>query len=196
MKIGRSNTVFPAVMALLIGACGPPVEDDVYEEEAEAAEEQVSDAPYAQWDADHSDDVDVSEFDAWWDDERDRFDWDLDDEEGLTREEYAQGIYTAWDENRDGRIDETEWRRGSGGVWGPDYAVTWTDWDGDGDSELDLNEVSEGLERDGLYDTVDGDRDGLIDDEELADWFFDVFDADDNDRIDTTEWESTWLNIN
>ena len=195
MGIGK-KAAFAAVTAMFI-ACGPPVDDDVYEDEAAMAEEQASDAPYAQWDADHSDDVDVSEFDAWWQDEHDRFDWELDDEEGLNRDEYAQGVYAAWDENGNGRIDETEWRRGSDRVWGVGrYTATWSDWDGDGDSELDLNEVREGFEREGLYDRVDGDRDGLIDDEELADWFFDIFDADDNNRIDTTEWESTWLNIN
>jgi hypothetical protein len=196
MEIGR-KAAFAAVTAVFIACGAPPVDDEVYEEEAALAEEQASNAPYAQWDADHSDDVDVSEFDAWWEDERDRFDWDFDDEDGLTRDEYSRGVHAAWDENGNGNIDETEWRRGSDRVWGVGrYTATWSDWDGDGDSELDLNEVAEGLEREGLYDRVDGDRDGLIDDEELADWFFDIFDADDNDRIDNTEWESTWLNIN
>jgi hypothetical protein len=198
MRNRVSLAALPALMAFVIGACGaPPVDDEVYEEQAELAEEQASDAPYAQWDADHSDDMDVSEFDAWWADERDRFDWDIDGEDGLTRDEYVQGVYAAWDANRDGRIDESEWRQGSDRVWGEGrYEAGWTDWDKDGDSELDLNEVREGFETDGIYDRVDGDRDGLIDDEELADWFFDIFDADDNSRIDATEWESTWLNIN
>jgi hypothetical protein len=181
--------------AVVAGACYEPDTDDDYvdADTAMIAEEQT-DAAYAEWDADANRYLDDSEFAAWWRDRGDRFDWDLDDEQGLNRDEYSEGVFVLWDTNGDDVVDEAEWRSGTTGIYGEGrYERAFVDWDGDGDSELDLNEVREGLETDGLYDHVDGDRDALIDDEELADWFFDIFDADDDSRIDTTEWESTWL---
>ena len=195
MRSIRTRLALPAAAVFLLGACGErDVDDDLYDDDAAMTEERGTMVGHARWDADQNTYIDDAEFVAWWSAEGSRFDWDLDDERGLTREEYNRGIFELWDENGDGRIDESEWRSGSDRVWGEGrYQTSWTDWDMDGDSELDLNEVQEGLERDGLYDRVDGDRDALIDDEELADWFFDIFDGNDDSRIDTTEWESTWL---
>lgn len=182
-------------LAVIAAACAPDADDEAFDDDAApVAEEQAEPVAYADWDADQDEFLNENEFDAWWAERRADLDWDLDDEDGLTREEYGEGIFGLWDENDDDRIDESEWRTSSDRVWGAGGPTTvFADWDGDGDSELDLNEVQEGLESEGLYDRIDGDRDALIDDEELADWFFDIFDADDDLRIDTTEWESTWL---
>ncbi len=72
-----------------------------------------------------------------------------------------------------------------------DGAGTWKDWDADGDSELDANEISESLEARGFYDVLDADSDGVIDDDEIGDFFYDVFDLDDNGEIDVTEWDAS-----
>lgn len=187
----QRGTILSISALAVIGviACADPDPDDVADD-VPAAQEMTG--TYARWDANQDSYLDEPEFAVWWTDRRDGLDWDLDD--GVTRDEYSENVFAVWDENDDDILDESEWRRGADRVWGVGrYQTTFPDWDGDGDSELDLNEVREGLERDGLYDRVDGDRDGLIDDEELADWFFDIFDANDDTRIDTTEWESTWL---
>ena len=73
--------------------------------------------------------------------------------------------------------------------FGDDDYGSWGEWDASGDGVLDANEVSEAFERESLYDTVDRDSDALIDDEELADWWFDLWDANDDQQIDTTEWD-------
>jgi hypothetical protein len=183
---------------LWVAGCGSP-DRDAYagspEEGETAAEgEATPGTAWSEWDADGSDFLDREEVSAWWDDVQADLAWDADTEEGLSREEFVEGVRGAWDLDDDGRVTEEEWRDASDDVWG-DEAGAFADWDGDGDSELDANEVSEGLETRGLYDVVDKDRDALVDDEELADWFYDVFDLDDDAEIDQTEWESTWFEM-
>lgn len=153
----------------------------------------VTDVGFAEWDADEDTYLGENEWGAYWADRGIYEDWDLNDDAGVDETEFGEGLFGAWDRDDDDIIREDEWTEGTDAFFGDADYGTFADWDADGDTELDLNEVSEGLESRNLYDTIDVDRDALIDDEELADWWFDVFDLDDDTRIDTTEWESTWL---
>jgi hypothetical protein len=151
---------------------------------------------YGEWDMDADDALGIEEFRSWWN-EQDFFDdWRADEDEGITREQFAERLHVEWDTNGDDVVSEVEWQEGTDTWFAGDVEDgAWDDWDGDGDSELDANEVAEGLERNGLYDRVDRDDDAVIDDEELADWFFDIFDDNDDDRIDTTEWDAAKSNV-
>jgi hypothetical protein len=73
---------------------------------------------------------------------------------------------------------------------------TWTDWDLDGNAELDVSETAEAETRYGFYDRIDINQDMVIDQEELGDFFFDLFDANDDSGLDVTEWDGVradWL---
>lgn len=187
-------------LALLAGAvalgCADGYEDEPELGEAEVEEEMAPvaepEAEYAfvEWDADANRMLDRDEWTVWVTETPRWTAWDVDDEEGLGTEEFSVTTVTVWDADDDDLVSEEEWRAGTDRWFGDDvdYGV-WTDWDGDGDSFLDANEVAEGFEVNGLYDVVDRDADAVIDDEELADWFFDVFDANDDSQIDTTEWD-------
>lgn len=187
-------------LALLAGAvalgCADGYEDEPELGEAEVEEEMAPvtepEAEYAfvEWDADANRMLDRDEWTVWVTETPRWTAWDVDDEEGLGTEEFGVTTVTVWDADDDDLVSEEEWRAGTDRWFGDDvdYGV-WTDWDGDGDSFLDANEVAEGFEVNGLYDVVDRDADAVIDDEELADWFFDVFDANDDSEIDTTEWD-------
>lgn len=177
-------------MGLALGACAPEeTETDLGTEgtETEATEptDETLDVDFSEWDLDTDLRLSLEEFEAWWNENRP----ELGDEEGADREAVAERVHATWDTDDDDAVSEQEWREGTGadedgGDWG-----TWTDWDGDGDSELDLNEVREGMEGNNVYDRIDRDQDMVLDDEELADWFFDLFDRNDDDHLDTTEWD-------
>lgn len=143
----------------------------------------------AQWDADADQRLTREEWGVWYDEQGLFDDWDTDAEDGLTSDELTGAAYAVWDADDDDALTEVEWNEGIGQWYGDEDYGAFGEWDVDGDSALDANEVAEGFERENLYDTVDRDSDALIDDEELADWWFDIWDADDDQLIDTTEWD-------
>lgn len=152
----------------------------------DAASEQ---AGLIEWDTDTNQELNRQEWDAWYADQGTYDQWNSDNQEGLTRDELATGTVGLWDSDSDGSLTENEWNEGMGTWYGDQDYGAWGEWDANGDSALDANEVAEGLEREGLYDTVDRDSDALVDDEELADWWFDIWDGNDDEIIDTTEWD-------
>ena len=108
---------------------------------------------------------------------------------GLTRDQFEHRVFKKWDRDGDGHVTESEWQTGVDLLWGRPQGK-WPDWDRDGDARLDFREVKEGLEKRGLYEQVDTNGDGVIDDKELAAWLFNVF-ADRDARIVRARWEPT-----
>lgn len=188
----RNYWALALVGAVALTGCAEP-----YEEEDIGVDQEVgvsddvadleSDAPladaeydYGEWDVDSNRTLSREEFGTWAGEQG----WGE-----MDREAFATETTELWDADDDDLIGEDEWNEATD-RFGDDIDVgTWSDWDGDGDSELDANEVREGLERSGIYDRIDGDADAVFDDEELADFWFDLWDADDDLEIDTTEWD-------
>jgi hypothetical protein len=194
MRRTKRHVALALVAGLAMFGCADGYDDEAEIDEAEAEvgpEAEMAEAEYGfvEWDADQNRYLDENEW-TTWDADRDRSAWNTDGEDGLSAEEFGATTVTLWDRDDDGLVSEDEWTEGTDRWFGDDvdYGV-WADWDMDGDSELDANEVREGFETNNLYDRVDGDADAIIDDEELADWFFDVFDLNDDAQIDTTEWD-------
>lgn len=140
-----------------------------------------------QYDTDADQQLARNEWDTWYSENNLYDQWNTGGE-GLEQNEFSQGVFETWDANDDAGLDETEWNDGTG--WFDGQYGTFGEWDANGDSVLDANEVAEGFETNNLYDTVDRDSDALIDDEEIADWWFDIWDADDSEYLDTTEWDN------
>jgi hypothetical protein len=184
-------------LAMLIGvgatgcADGYDEESDIPETEyGETETEVIADYGYYDWDTDTDRMLDRTEWSVWAAENAGWDRYDTDDLEGLGRDEFGEATVEVWDADGDGRISTDEWREGADRWFGEDVDdESWTSWDVDGDDLLSPEEVSSGLDGHGLYDRVDEDDDGLIDDEELADWFFDAIDLDDDEEIDTTEWD-------
>ena len=165
---------------------------------AETATPVAGDAGLGQWDTDANQNLTRDEWGGWYEDQGVYDTWNTDAQEGLTTDEFGGGIFGEWDADQNQQLTESEWNEGTGTWFGDQDAGSWGEWDANGDSFLDANEFAEGLERENLYDTVDRDSDALIDDEEIADWWFDIWDGNDDSAIDTTEWDqvgSEWTRI-
>lgn len=174
------------------------IEEGVDVETAPAAEMTGDQAGLVSWDTDGDQALTRDEWGGWYDDNSPYDQWNTDAQEGLTETELSEGAVSIWDTDDDDELTETEWNEGVGTWYGDQDYGAFTEWDANGDSVLDANEVAEGFERENLYDTVDRDSDALIDDEELADWWFDIWDVDDDQTIDTTEWDqigTEWTRI-
>lgn len=189
MRAFKLGVVTALGAGLALGGCAPEETETELgtEMETETTEptDETLDVDFSEWDLDTDARLSTDEFEAWWNEHG----FEIGEgEEGADREAVSERVHAAWDTDDDDRVSEQEWREGTGtgeeGDWG-----SWTDWDADGDSGLDLNEVREGMEGNDVYDRIDRDQDMILDDEELADWFFDLFDADADDAIDTTEWD-------
>lgn len=163
-----------------------------------AAETTLGQNGFADWDADANAQLTRDEWGNWWSQRGIYDEWNTDAEEGLVGEELAGGAFAAWDVDNDNNLNQNEWQEGAGTWFADDEYGDWGEWDANGDSALDANEVAEAFERENLYDRVDRDSDALIDDEELADWWFDIWDGNDDALIDTTEWDQVgaeWTRI-
>ena len=169
--------------------------DDV---EAEAAEAPPTQRPtttaFGEWDMNQDQTLQRDEFTRWSSDEGVFDDWIGD--EGFDLEAFRGNVQDAWDIDDDGNITETEWQAGTQALY-PDAQVgAFADWDADGDGNLTEEEMAAADERVDVQGALDANADGMVDEQDLGDFFFEVFDANGDGQLDTTEWEvgrDTWL---
>ena len=181
--------VLPFALVAALAACDAGSDE---QEELPAREAGEPTEPYAfqEWDANADRALTREEFGTAAGERLDLARYEANQAEGYDRAEATRMTYELWDVDDDDALTENEWEEGITRWYGSEGDfVTWSDWDGDGDSELDFDEMTEGYETHGLFDRLDLDDDTFIDDEELQDWFFDVFDLDDDERVDVTEWD-------
>lgn len=101
--------------------------------------------------------------------------YDMNKDDRLDRNEFTTayndlGYFNTWDTDRDGRLMESEWNEGLNSYY-PDYDMGayggYTDWDLDNDGFISDNEF---VERN--YGMWDMNRDGYIEVSEYNDWFY------------------------
>lgn len=194
MNTARRSATLALATAFLAAGCatGSDQASNDGGEEVEAEDPEVRTqrrtVAFAEWDGDGDAALDRGEFVSWWEEEGMPDAWDGDAADGISEEEFTSGLYDHWDRDDDDRITEREWEERVV-VWfaDTDYGI-WSEWDLDGDSTLDLDEVREGLARESLYDTVDLDDDYVLSRQESTAWVFDTFDTNDDGQIDISEW--------
>lgn len=113
--------------------------------------------------------------------------WDFDGDERLAGLEVVHGMFVAWDVNGDGKIDEVELTDGAS-TWMPDRAgIKYGDFDGDGDREVSLVELTSGFLAEDLG-VVYRARDTTLTSSELAQGIMDAFDKNDDGKLSRAEW--------
>lgn len=188
-----------ALPGLFLAGCAPDAGQQTDDPEAEAAEapetQRPATTPYGEWDVNQDQALQRDEFLAWSGDEGVFDNWIGD--QGFDVEAFREDMQGAWDVDGDGSIIETEWQTGTEALYGMDAQVgTFADWDANGDGQLSTEEVAAGSERVSIQEQIDQNADGSVDRQEVGDFFFGVFDENDDGQLDTTEWEtgrSTWF---
>lgn len=196
MRASRRWIAALLLPATLVVACEGEVDD------ARNGDDRGTDAPpedvrtqqrtseYAEWDNDRDDRLGEEEFRSWWAEEDRLAEWDTDGDDTVSRQEFDERLFARWDQTEDDVISEVEWREGADRWFAGDVETgTWEEWDADDDAHLDRDEFAAAMEDRRLYARVDADRDDAVDADELVDWFFDLFDRNDDDRIDASDWE-------
>ena len=190
--------LFGLLMAALVplSACGDGETEEVEDAEvgaeidaAPAVETPAGNTVFRSRDADADQRLDRDEWAVWYADQGIHDTWNADASEGLTGRELAGGAIVLWDGDGDETLTESEWSEGMD-LWftGEEYG-DWNEWDDNEDGVLDTDEVAAGIEDRGLHARADRDGDGLITDDELAEWWFDLSDSNDDGAIDADQWD-------
>ncbi|WP_162052203.1 EF-hand domain-containing protein [Pontibacter pamirensis] len=138
--------------------------------------------------------VDVAIIDTW---DRDEFyttftptsyyqDWDVNDDSFLDEDEFTTSFFQIWDTDNDGMIEDIEWNAAVA-----DYNLAgadWAAWDTNTDGFIETAEFDTGFNNLGWYNAWDTDGNGLIEAREYTDGVFTIWDEDEDDVLDDTEY--------
>ena len=189
-------------LALVIAGCGGAEDREVTE--SDVVEEALEDAPdqtaygFDDIDMDGDSELDADEFHEWAETPVFAFymQTDLVEDPDEPRQTGAldavvlvDALFGAWDVNDDDALDETEWEAATRVLSGlNDTEATWIEFDVDGNGVIAVDEVHAQLEDDDILAGIDADEDGVVEEQEMNEWFFTVFDRNEDGRISRDEW--------
>lgn len=102
---------------------------------------------------------------------------------------FIDALYDAWDVNNDGALNRGEWAAATDVLTGlNDTEATWIEFNVDGNDIIDVDEVHARMDDDEVLAGIDADEDGVVEEQELNQWFFALFDTDDDGRVSMDEW--------
>ncbi len=130
--------------------------------------------------------LDLDEVAEWRDREGVFTRWDADRDSELDRDEIAGNAFSLWDGDHNGTISQDEWRQATD-LWYPrgvNFRV-YSDWDRDGDSELDADEFKERFDYSALGESW---KAGPLNKETFKKAYFELYDTDDDGRVSASEW--------
>ena len=173
------------LLALGFTACGddePDVADDPVVEESGAGQEEVLE--FQSLDVNNDSYLDIEEIpDA---EQRDAFSgWDTDRNAVIEADEVYGTAFMFWDIDKNGRISEAEWRENAEVWYARPVGEAFSDWDGDGDSELDADEFAERFDFSAVGESW---RDAL-NEQTFKNAYFELYDADNDGRVSELEWQ-------
>lgn len=107
--------------------------------------------------------------------------------------EFTTYIYTRADLDRDGFLNDEEWKMNTSQIYRPykdtNYK-TYTYWDQDKNGKLDSNEMKTLVEKTELYSKWDTNRDRKVSTEEFSKGTFDAYDDNNDGSINLSEWKA------
>ena len=200
-----SSTFFRAFSSIALAAfcvaCGPEDDDAAFADEVDVPDDAYVDETaygFDDFDLDGDSELDANEFHEWSESptfafyvQRDIAATEVEPDQigALDREVLVDALYAAWDTNDDNALDSTEWDPATRVMEAfSDTASAWIEFDVDGSRTIELVEVQTRLEDDVVLTGIDADANGQIEDEELNQWFFALFDVDESGAVDRDEW--------
>ncbi len=167
-----------ALAVLVLGGCG---DDD---SPAASVDETVDE--FTTLDTSGDSYLDTDEIAEWVDDKGTFRSWDEDVDSELDRDEIAGNAFSLWDSDGNGTVSQQEWQTATD-LWYPSGANfrVYSDWDGDGDSELDADEFREEFDSSTLGESWRADT---LNAETFKKAYFELYDLDDDGRVSRSEW--------
>lgn len=119
------------------------------------------------------------------------YDRDLNHNGILDDQEFPSYVYSRFDRNGDGFLDDSEWGTSSARWYGaePRYK-SYTAWDKNGDGRLDPTEFDVVVSDSGLYKTWDVNSDKTLESNEYAEATFRLYDENKDGNLSLEEWKA------
>ena len=125
-------------------------------------------------------------------------DWNREDDEYLDDEDFYHGTYYMWDQDEDNTLSHEEWIMGYDHYYGNYIFDDYEGIDVDGDGFIEYEEYSNVLGDTDYYLNWDTDASEYLDEEELANGVFRIWDIDNSGLIEKDEFakfDSYYLDI-
>ena len=109
----------------------------------------------------------------------------------LDSQEFPAYVYSRFDRNGDGFLDDSEWQVSSTRWYGvqPQYK-TYKTWDKNADGRLDATEFDVVVTDSGLYKTWDVNADKTLESNEYAEATFRLYDENKDGNLSLVEWKA------
>lgn len=148
-----------------------------------------AEADFGEWDIDENGGINEAEYASGFENDGVLEKWDANEDGILDDDEFGEMFYTIFDADRDDRLTVEEFDRGVDSFFG-EQAVNLSipRWDADGDGIISRDEFTQTAGDSELFSTFDGNRDGVLESDEMEDGLFDVADGDADDELDDDEF--------
>lgn len=205
----RAATAAMAGLLAILAACGGTEDTEAFAsdapEDAGVAAPMADETAYGfdDIDMDGDSELDADEFHEWsegpifafWSPTELIEDPDAVDQIGaLDAVVFVDALYSAWDVNEDGALDEAEWDVATRVIESiSDTEAAWIEFDVDDNRLIDVDEVHAQVESDAVLAAIDSNENGTVEDDEMNEWFFALFDVDESGAVSREEWRMAEL---
>ncbi len=182
------NALITATLSLAVVLAGCADEPDLADSGVEpvGADDAAVGSDFNTLDTSGDSYLDTDEVAEWVDDSGTFEEWDADADSELDADELAGNAFQLWDSDDNGTVSEEEWKTGTD-LWYTQSSnvAVFSDWDGDGDSELDEDEFTERWDASLMgeqWTTIPMGKD------QFKANYFSLYDADDDGKVTEEEW--------
>lgn len=115
--------------------------------------------------------------------------FDTDQDQRVSRDEFAANLYSTWDADADNQVTRSEFERSNG--WFGDEEDLFQDWDDDRSGSLSEGEFTTGVEQAGTFERYDANDSGWFEQTEFYEATHAGWDRDGDGVVGSDEWASS-----
>lgn len=156
--------------------------------DAFGGDDEGDETEFQRFDENDDDAITADEFNRSFGDLSGFDDFDADESGDFDEGEFNESFFDAYDRDDDTVIDEDEFSAGDDSFFDGDSGTTLGDLDTDESGDIGRTEFEAGFGDTGLYDDYDANQDSVVDEGEINETSFEIFDDNDDNNISQNEF--------
>jgi len=120
--------------------------------------------------------------------------WDMDNDGLIDNDEFSSGLFRFWDVNGDGVLEQGEWAAANDG-WLSDYNTQFTAWDSDKDGYVEYHEHSAYFGSTAYFSDWDTNNTLYVEPQEFCQNLFNTWDKNNDNTLNSDEFDKRWWDI-